>query len=323
MSKREPRLRITRWITEAGIPSNVPLEAECTACPDIRFKIEDDDKHKSQAPSHWANLRILERQFNEHLKLVHPNAEPLGSERSVDAWVNSVRSGNRRKALEQLQSEPDSPSKTSSLGALFMWKGDFKSALNHYQAHILSNLPRDPAGDLSFGMAGSAAWCLGDEKLAVKHWRKGLTAGYAIGGANTRIALLLYAVSVLNRDVSSREAAEKLLEQKASHWRVKNWPGPIAQFILGTATEEEVKKQALFRNREPTRQNPMSWQFAFYRLMKAAASGTITNATFEKKIKKLLVVEGSEYLEGENLFYFLRLEELYIARHWLSSRDCR
>jgi len=32
-------------------------------------------------------------------------------------------------------------------------------------------------------------------------------------------------------------------------------------------------------------------------------------------------VKGSEYLAGIKLFYFLRLEEFYLARHWLSKRS--
>ena len=39
MRTKEPTLRITKWLKAASIPgSDIPLEAECTACPDVHFE---------------------------------------------------------------------------------------------------------------------------------------------------------------------------------------------------------------------------------------------------------------------------------------------
>jgi len=101
---------------------------------------------------------------------------------------------------------------------------------------------------------------------------------------------------------------------------VKNWPGPIAQYILGTASDQEVREEALRTHRDPVQPNPNSWQFEFYRLLKTAApSGTATH-TLKSELHNLLNVDGSDYIAGIKLFYFLRVEEFYLARHWISGQ---
>jgi tetratricopeptide (TPR) repeat protein len=152
-----------------------------------------------------------------------------------DSWVDELRADRTAQVVDYLRKElqtPDlHPSNYYSLGAVYMWSGDYRSALAHFDEQILAALPRNAPSDSTFGMAGAAAWCLGDEKLAIKYWRKGTTAGYAVGGANTRTDLLLYAASLLSPATFPVESAEQLLIKKANHWRVKNWPGPIAQYI--------------------------------------------------------------------------------------------
>jgi hypothetical protein len=168
---------------------------------------------------------------------------------------------------------------------------------------------------------GLLAWCLGDEKLAIKYWRNGTTAKYAVAVANTRTELLLYIASLLAPGTFPVESAQQLLVKKASHWRVKNWPGPIAQYILGTAPEQEVRQKAVFRKGDPLKPNPMSWQFDFYKLLATAASAGKEIPALESGFQHLVNVKGSEYLAGIKLFYLLRAEEFYLARHWISKRS--
>jgi len=91
-----------------------------------------------------------------------------------------------------LRRERPSPSNHISLGAVYMWAREFQLAPNHFREQIEANLPRNSPDDLSFGMAAAAAWNLGDQELAAIYWRKGMTAEYAVGGANTRTPLLLF-----------------------------------------------------------------------------------------------------------------------------------
>jgi hypothetical protein len=205
-----------------------------------------------------------------------------------------------------------------------MWSGDYRSALAHFDEQIRAalplNAPLNAPGDSTFGMAGAAAWCLGDQKLAINYWRNGTTAEYAIGGANTRTGLLLYAASLLDPATFPIEAAEQLLIKQASHWRVENWPGPIAQYILGIAAEQEVRQKAVDREGDAAEPNAMSWQFDFYKLLTTAASARKEMRALESGLQSLVNVKGSEYLAGIRFFYFLRIEEFYLARHWLSKR---
>jgi tetratricopeptide (TPR) repeat protein len=185
-----------------------------------------------------------------------------------DSWIDELRADRIAEVVDYLRKELQTPhlhpSNYYSLGAVYMWSGDYRSALAHFDEQIRAALPRNAPGDSTFGMAGSAAWCLGDEKLAIKYWRKGTTTQYAVGGANTRTELLLYAASLLNPATFPVESTEQLLIKKASHQRMKNWPGPIAQYILGIASEQEVRQKAVDRESDPAEPNPMSWQFDFY-----------------------------------------------------------
>jgi tetratricopeptide (TPR) repeat protein len=230
-----------------------------------------------------------------------------------DSWIDELRADHTVQIVDYLRRELQTsrlyPNNYYSLGAVYMWSGDYQSALAHFDEQIRAALPRNAPGDSTFGMAGAAAWCLGDEKRAIKYWRNGTSAKYAIGGANTRTELLLYAASVLKPSTFSTESTEKLLA---------NWPGPIAQYILGTASEQEVRQKAVFRNSDATQPNPKSWQFDFYKLLKIAASTEV--AALESEFHNLLNIKASEYLAGIKLFYFLRLEEFYVARHWLLQR---
>jgi len=242
-----------------------------------------------------------------------------------DGWIDEVRAERIKEAIEHLRqavrSDAHYPSNYRSLGAAYMWSGDYQSALTHFEEQIRAKLHRNPPSDAVYGMAGAAAWCLGEEKAALKYWRQGTSPGYAEAGANSRTSLLLYAASVLEPDTLPIEVPEKLLREKASHWRVKNWPGPVAQYVIDAATEEEVETKAVYRDCDLSFPNSKSWQFDFYKLLKASASAGNRRHTLQNGLLHLVNVKGSEYVAGKKFFYFLRLEEFYLARAWLSKQS--
>jgi hypothetical protein len=74
---RKPTLRITKWLQRVPRPGpRIPLEAECTACADAQFKIKHDKRLPfgavHQPRSDWY-AEMLQRAFDEHVKLVHPD----------------------------------------------------------------------------------------------------------------------------------------------------------------------------------------------------------------------------------------------------------
>ncbi len=242
-----------------------------------------------------------------------------------DNWIDELRAGRAAQVVDYLRNELQAlrsyPSNYYSLGAVYMWSGDYRSALAHFDEQIRADLPLNPPADSTFGMAGAAAWCLGDEKLAIKYWRSGTTAKYAVAGANTRTELLLYVASPMNPATFPVESAQQLLNKKVSHWRVKNWPGPLAHYILGIASEQEIRQKAVDREGDPAEPNPKSWQLDFYKLLTTAAPDGEEMRALEGGLQDLLNAKGSGYLTGQKFFYFLRIEEFYLARHCISKRS--
>ena len=80
---QKPALRITKWVRRIQTAGpRIPLEAECTACADAQFKLKHD-KRKEYGyflqPDYERHISVLQRQFDEHLKLVHPDESQQSS----------------------------------------------------------------------------------------------------------------------------------------------------------------------------------------------------------------------------------------------------
>ncbi len=80
MRTKKPSLRILRWLRPIQSPGpRIPFEAECSACADTQFKIKHDKRQEygpgtflrpGSAPDQYWDT--LQRQFDEHVKLMHP-----------------------------------------------------------------------------------------------------------------------------------------------------------------------------------------------------------------------------------------------------------
>lgn len=226
-------------------------------------------------------------------------------------WLEELWAGRTVMALSLLQEERESSGKLYSLGSIYMWTYEFQLALSHFE----KLLDKPYRSDFFFGMAGTAAWCIGDKKRATRHWRMGVSAPNTVGGANTRTALLLYAASALEPNTYSTESAKKILKARAGQWRVRNWPGPIAQFILGTTTEDGARQAS----RNPIHRNSLKaaiWKFRFYALLQQLLSCDISTSAFTEELRRFVAIKGSEYICLENFSSFVRCEEFYLARSW-------
>lgn len=233
---------------------------------------------------------------------------------AVGEWVETLWAGRTALALDLLRKESESLSKLCSLGAIYMWTGEFQSVLAHFEPL----LDKPIRIDFFFGMAGAAAWCTGDLKRATRHWRKGVTCPAAVAGSNTRTALLLYAASVLEPNAYSTEAAKKILKSRLAKRRGGYWPGQIAQFLLEADREDEAR-QASFDPNQRNFLNVAVWTFRFYVLLKKMLSRDISPSDFTGQLHELVALEASGYLELKNLSYFLRCEEFYLARNWCGT----
>jgi hypothetical protein len=61
---KKPFLRVTKWLQD------IPLEACCVACPDSHFKVSSS----SHRPTREEYRKLLENEFDQHVKAVHLSA---------------------------------------------------------------------------------------------------------------------------------------------------------------------------------------------------------------------------------------------------------
>jgi hypothetical protein len=61
---KKPVIRVTKWL------GDIPVEARCSACPDLEFKAKGVD-HR---PSREAYQKSLQQQFDAHCKATHTSA---------------------------------------------------------------------------------------------------------------------------------------------------------------------------------------------------------------------------------------------------------
>jgi len=61
MPTKKPFLRGTKWL------GSVPVEAECTACPGVKFKAISG----SHRPNQEEYAKSLQQQFDAHLRQAH------------------------------------------------------------------------------------------------------------------------------------------------------------------------------------------------------------------------------------------------------------
>lgn len=63
---KKPFIRVTKWM------GDIPLEAECTSCADVKFQV----RSTSHRPSREEYQKVLQRDFDHHFKVVHSLDDP-------------------------------------------------------------------------------------------------------------------------------------------------------------------------------------------------------------------------------------------------------
>ena len=105
MRTRKPSLRITRWLRRIGSPEpRIPFEAECSACADAQFKIKHDKRWEERRPkTHlpWGDpnryVNLLQLEFEEHMKLVHPEEYERIRKQEIQARIIELEHGLARQ----------------------------------------------------------------------------------------------------------------------------------------------------------------------------------------------------------------------------------
>ncbi|MGD0189408.1 MAG: hypothetical protein ABSD74_01570 [Rhizomicrobium sp.] len=149
----------------------------------------------------------------------------------------------------QLRDEPGEWGNVEGLGHALMAVGEFGEAIPYLEkvGAYTSSRP----GALGRQIELSVCHWMIDERAEAVRIIRGLVIGVRdrkihytdfAGGVEQGLILLYMAVTLgLQADV---DLAMKYMAKLAKSWRIKNWPGPAALFLLGRMTFEEAVKDA-------------------------------------------------------------------------------
>jgi hypothetical protein len=224
-----------------------------------------------------------------------------------------LRRGNAEQGLailrERFRITPNG-SNTMELGIGFMWVKEYRGAEQHFGDAVKAY---SAAGDAFYGMLGTAKWCLGDRRTAVKRWEAGLDAPFAVGGLGLHLPLLLFVASILSPGVYLKKEAEKLLLSRIDDPRSKYWPGPLAKFVLGLGDENTLDGLCTGVNDVDTRHR--KWLTRFYQGILSFDSGSLDPTGLKMLMSVCSDISQPEWSDEDSFLSLLWSEEFYIARH--------
>jgi hypothetical protein len=230
---------------------------------------------------------------------------------SANAW-QIIRAGATDDGVHQLRAEylerPDA-SRAIELGAALLWVRNYQAA---WEVFHEARRHERWTNSTYFGMAGVAKWCLNDEGEAIEEWRAGLEAQYSDSAGGVTLPLLLFVASIVNPALFPQGEAKKLLTAKANDRRVVNWPGPIAEFLLGRIDNSGLRKKCVGMDDSDT--VVRHWRANFYQGVLEYAGG---NATRFKELMRETAMTSDDDFDSSNKLFLVKLwhEEFFIARH--------
>jgi len=213
-----------------------------------------------------------------------------------------------------------SPRASLGYGAALMWTEQYKNAVEYLEGVIEISRAAKPSIGLSedhYSLAGAGRWCLGDYSEAVKLWRLGTQAPYAIYGVGLECPRLLFLASTLSAELCDRAKTLELLKKRASDPRVHDYPGTLAQFILGIVDNETLDASLArsgWRYAECLNRDH-KWKAAFYRAVLDLERSIITRAAFGQLVEAMAELSQFEDLDSTEFWWMARYAEFYIARH--------
>lgn len=97
---------------------------------------------------------------------------------------------------------------------------------------------------------GTTEWLLGRRREAIQSFKQSVNGvldgsiGYGDLAGGVSQGLLLWYAGVTAFDAAASEHALEYLRKLAGKSRIQYWPGPLASFVLGENTEDEVLQKA-------------------------------------------------------------------------------
>ena len=247
--------------------------------------------------------------------------------RATEAW-GLLRHRQTDEALALLREEcNENRSTRASLGygAALMWAGEYKAAVEHFEGAIETSRAAKNSMGLSenqYSLGGAGRWCLRDYSEAVKLWRSGTQAAYATYGVGLECPRLLVFVSILRPELCDREKALRMLKNRASDPRVHDYPGTLAQFVVGMIGNEALEASLDGRGmrEEHCSHRDRKWKAAFYRTVLDLERSMTPRAVFKQFAESMTEASQFDDLESEEFWRLARCAEFYVARHEASLR---
>jgi lipoprotein NlpI len=119
----------------------------------------------------------------------------------------------------------------------------------------------DGNADRDFIFLGVAHWCKDQRDLAVQAWKSGLHTQYTDAAGGVEVALLLLFASAITQDEKLEKEALSLVKKASKSKRMINWPGPLADYMLGKISEEALRSRV---DAQPILHEKQTCQADFY-----------------------------------------------------------
>jgi hypothetical protein len=231
--------------------------------------------------------------------------------KATDPW-SLLRAGKVEEGLRPFvhaHSKEPTASHIMELGVAYLWVKRYDAAWDHFRS---TNAAYPKHGSGFYGMAGVAKWCMGECDEAARQWVAGLDVQFAdTCGLGIRLPLLLFFASVVKPATYRRRVAEKLLKDKSEDSRITDWPGPIARWLLGQISDDELRNQS--RGLDDADTCDRYWLARFYQNVFQYGAGERSN--FRETMGKLADTSSPEW--SDETFFLARMwsEEFFLARY--------
>jgi hypothetical protein len=196
------------------------------------------------------------------------------------------------------------------LGVAYLWVRDCQAAWEHFNS---LNVRRPKHISSYYGMAGAAKWCLDDPEASVREWHTGLKCAYADGAGGVQVPLLLFLASVVKPELFEREEAERLLAIRVENPLIRNWPGPLAEFVSGRIGVDALRSRCIGIDDDET--FTRTWRGDFYISVLEYARGNV--GQFQEVMQKIATTSPDDFDLTRRRRYLAKLwcPEFFIARH--------
>lgn len=233
-----------------------------------------------------------------------------------NAW-DLIRTGDIRTGLARMrrdfEAEPDA-SRTMELGVAYLWLREYRAAADHFDE---ANRKRPGEMSTYYEMAGTAQWCLRQPEKAVAEWLKSTECEYVDVAGGVTPALLLYFASTYMPVAYDRAATVKMLEARARDERATMWPGPIAAYLAGLISLDELERGFISTDESDTALR--HWQAGFY--LALGDHEVVAAGAFALKMRQTSTVTDMDF-DPSYPDYLTKLwhSEFFLARSVVDAR---